>query len=129
MAQVKVYARRSLIESQRMALSDAIHGALVAAIGLPVEKRFQRFIGLEAGDFIHPGDRSEHYVIVEIAMFEGRSAEAKRALLAEMVNRLGAACGIGPQDIEITITETPRVNWSIRGHNAEDLALAYRIEV
>jgi hypothetical protein len=29
----------------------------------------------------------------------------------------------------ITITETPKVNWGIRGQNAADLTLNYRVEV
>jgi hypothetical protein len=31
--------------------------------------------------------------------------------------------------IEITITETPKVNWGIRGRNAADLTLTYRVDV
>lgn len=47
-------------------------------------------------------------------MFEGRSDDAKRALIAELFHR-----------VEVTITESPKVNWGIRGSNAADLALGY----
>ena len=40
-----------------------------------------------------------------------------------------ARTGISPHSVEITITETSKVNWGIRGQNAEDLALGYRVEV
>lgn len=129
MAQVIVHARRTALDVHREALSDAIHGAIVHALDYPPEKRFQRFIGLDDQDFVHPEDRGSDYTIIEIAMFEGRSDTAKRALIAELFTRIEAATGISPHSVEITITETPRVNWGIRGRNAEDLALGYRVEV
>ncbi|CAN0467465.1 unnamed protein product, partial [Phaeothamnion confervicola] len=46
-----------------------------------------------------------------------------------IVANLGAACGIAPQDIEITITETPREHWFIRGMPGDELALPYPVEV
>ena len=37
--------------------------------------------------------------------------------------------GIRPHSLEITLTETPRVNWGIRGQNAADLTLDYRVDL
>ena len=34
-----------------------------------------------------------------------------------------------PNDLEITITETPRANWVIRGVPADELLLTYAVEV
>ncbi|MFL0361177.1 tautomerase family protein [Curtobacterium flaccumfaciens] len=79
------------------------------------EKRFQRFIPLNSADFIYPEDRGPRYTIIEISMFEGRTASAKRALISELFARIESATGIPPHSIEITITETPRLNWGIRG--------------
>ena len=78
MAQVKIYGERAHLSRVRRALSDAVHGCLEDALQLPADKRFQRFIALDAADFVHPPDRTGAYTIVEISMFEGRSAEAKR---------------------------------------------------
>lgn len=99
------------------------------ALEYPPEKKFQRFITLDADDFIYPADRGADYTIIEISMFEGRSETAKRLLIAELFARIEAKTGIKPHSIEITITETPKVNWGIRGQNAADLALNYRVEV
>jgi 4-oxalocrotonate tautomerase family enzyme len=129
MAQVVIFGRRASIEAHRAALSDAIHGAIVEALDYPPEKRFQRFIGLESSDFIYPEDRGPNYTIIEISMFEGRSGAAKRTLISELFARIESAAGISPHSIEITITETPKVNWGIRGRNAADLALDYEVEV
>lgn len=59
----------------------------------------------------------------------GRTDAAKRALIAELFTRVEAQAGICPHSLEITITETPKVNWGIRGQNAADLTLNYRVEV
>lgn len=129
MAQVVVYGQRELLRTRRTAISDAVHGAVMAALAYRAEKRFHRFIGLEPEDFIYPADRGPDYTIIEVSMFEGRSEEAKRALIRELFTRLEAEAGLKPHSVEITITETPKVNWGIRGMNAEDLALGYRVDV
>jgi Tautomerase enzyme len=38
-------------------------------------------------------------------------------------------CGIAPQDVEITVFETPRANWGIRGVPGDELALGYKVDV
>lgn len=129
MAQVIVYGRRTSIDARRQQLSDAIHGAVVAALDYPAEKRFHRFVGLDAADFVYPEDRGDDYTIIEVSMFEGRSTEAKRELIRQLFDRIAAEVGIAPHSVEVTITETPKVNWGIRGVNAEDLALGYRVDV
>lgn len=103
MAQIKIFARRETIARYRTALSEAIHTAVMQALAYPAEKRFHRFIGLEAEDFLYPDDRSESYLIVEISMFEGRSTEAKKALIRAIFANVIAATGIAAQDVEITI--------------------------
>jgi 4-oxalocrotonate tautomerase family enzyme len=129
MAQVKIYGLHDHLNRHRDGISDAIHHSAMDALGLPEEKRFHRFLGLDAADFIYPGDRSRQYTIIEVSMFEGRSAEAKANFIRDIFARLEEACGISPQDVEITITETPRENWGIRGLPANELALNYRVEV
>lgn len=129
MAQIIVYGHRESIQRRRSALSDAIHGAVMTALDYPAEKRFHRFIALEPEDFLHPENRGSDYTIIEISMFEGRSDIAKRALITELFARIEAEVGIAAQSVEVTITETPRVNWGIRGVNAADLSLGYQVDV
>lgn len=128
MAQIKIYALRAFLDEQRAALSDAIHAAVTEALGLPPEKRFHRFFPLAPEDFVFPADRSERYTILELSMFEGRTAETKKALLRLLFAHLHARCGVAPQDLEITIFETPRASWGIRGVPGDELALSYKVE-
>ncbi|WP_041789962.1 tautomerase family protein [Microlunatus phosphovorus] len=129
MAQVVVWGLRGQLESRRTVLSDAIHAAVMSALDYPAEKRFHRFVGLEPEDFVYPPDRGADYIVIEISMFAGRSEQAKRRLIAELFRRIADEVGIAPHSVEITITETPQVNWGIRGQNAADLALNYSVEV
>jgi phenylpyruvate tautomerase PptA (4-oxalocrotonate tautomerase family) len=99
------------------------------ALQLPPEKRFHRFIALEVDDFVFPDDRSEQYTVIEISMFEGRTVEAKKHLLRLLMDRLNTQLNIPMQDIEITIFETPRHNWGIRGSTGDELNLNYRVDV
>jgi len=129
MAQIKLYGLSAQLAPIRKQLSDVVHGCVVDALGLPVDKRFHRFIALEAEDFIYPAGRSERYLILEISMFEGRSVEAKKQLIRLLFERVRAELGIEPEDLEITITETPRHNWGIRGMPGDELGLNYKISV
>ncbi|MBT2588332.1 hypothetical protein [Arthrobacter sp. ISL-95] len=43
--------------------------------------------------------------------------------MTDLFARIEAETGIDSHSLEITIIESPRVNWGIRGTNAEDLAL------
>lgn len=129
MAQIKIYGLRSHLDAHRQALSDSIHACVMDALEYPPEKRFHRFIPLDPENFIYPDDRSERYMIIEISMFEGRSAEAKKRLITLLFSRLHEAVGIEPNDVEITIFETPRANWGIRGRPGDELHLNYTVEV
>jgi phenylpyruvate tautomerase PptA (4-oxalocrotonate tautomerase family) len=93
-----------------------------------VEKRFHRFITLDPDEFVTPKDRSIDYTIVEVSMFEGRSTETKKNFIRELISKI-AAVGVTPHDLEITITETPRANWGIRGVPADELELNYSVDV
>lgn len=129
MAQIKIYALATTISQHRTDLSEAIHAALVNILNYPVEKKFQRFIQLAPEDFLFPDDRSPQYTIIEISMFEGRSTISKKAFIQQLFVNIEYQCGIVPQDIEITIFETPRHYWGIRGQCGDELSLNYKVNI
>lgn len=97
--------------------------------GLPENKRFQRFILLEKEDFLFPKDRSDSYTIVELVVFEGRTLETKKALIRTLIGKITDALGIEHRDLEITIIETPKSNWRIRGVPGDELDIDYKVDV
>ncbi len=129
MPQVKIYGLRSHLQPIRSRLSDAIHACVVEALAFPVDKRAHRFFHLDAEDFFAPSGRTDRYTIIEFSMIEGRTVETKKRLINLLFQRIEAEIGILPNDIEITITETPACNWGFRGKPGDEHTLNYKIEV
>lgn len=129
MVQVKIYGLKTPLMAHADLLSAAIYHAIVEALVYSPEKKFHRLIGLEKSEFIYPADRSENYTIIEISMFEGRSIQTKKLLIWLIFAKIEHEVGIRPQDIEITIYETPKQNWGIRGLCGDELALGYKVDV
>lgn len=129
MAQVTIFGLRESLERNRAVLSEIIHEALVKELGLPQDKKFQRFIPMEAGDFIFPADRTAAYTIIEISMFEGRSEERIKGLIKAMMRESAGRLGMHPNDVEITVFQTPKHCWGIRGKTGDELSLGYSINV
>lgn len=129
MAQIKVYGRKERLHPIKQQLSDTIHSCVVEAFQYPQDKRFHRFIPLEKDDFYYAPGRSDSYTIIEISIFEGRSVQSKKNLIRLIFNEIEKSLGISPEDVEITIFETPRENWGIRGLPGDELSLNYKVNV
>ena len=129
MSQIKIYGLRSYLTPKRDKLSHALHNCIVEAFSYPENKRAHRFFYLDAEDFYYPEGRSEEYTIIEISLFEGRSLESKKNLYRLIFERFETELGISPNDVEITLTETPLYNWGIRGKAADELVLDYKVRV
>lgn len=129
MVQVKIYGLKENIEPKRFALSYVIQSSLTEAIGTPENKRFQRFIILNSEDFLFPRDRTSNYTIIEIIMFEGRSVETKKNLIRLLYKKIRETVDITPQDLEITLIETPKENWGVRGVPGDELDLDYKVDI
>jgi len=127
-AQVKVYGRRDVWAPRRAEVSDALQAALVGAWGLPAEKRFHRFLLLDADDLVAPA-RSAAYLVVEVVCFTGRSDGAVRRLLTAMYDDVAPALGLTADDLEVVVVEVPASRWGIRGRAGDELTLDYWVDV
>lgn len=129
MSQVKVYGMDKHINNIKEPLCDVIHSCIVDAFQFPKDKMFYRFFPLSKDNFYYPNGRTEKYTIIEISIFEGRSTESKKKLIQLLFDRLKKHLHISNKDIEITIFETPRSNWGIRGLPGDELILNYKVEI
>ena len=127
MAHVKIYGRRDVWQDRRGSVSDAVHRVITGTWGLPEDKRFHRFLLLDADDLVAP--RSKDYLVVEILCFTGRSRAARRALIGAFYDDVAPTLGLAPDDLEIIIIESPPENWGIRGVSGDELSLTYRVDV
>lgn len=128
MAQFKIYGQRLALNPLRAHLSDVLHTAAVEVLDLPLEKRFHRFFCMEPEDFPTPTGRTDRYTVIEVLMFEGRSNTTKKALYQRLFRDFSLQLGIDPVDLEVTVIETPRHDWAIRGQSGDELVLNYKVE-
>jgi len=124
---VSILKGRSSAEKQ--ALMEAVQAAITQSLGLPPHDRNLR-LGVHGRDeWLLPEGASDKYVLVEIALFAGRTAETKGKLYAAIVERL-AALGVGKADVFIRVSDQPRENFGIRGGQRADLVqLGYEVKV
>jgi 4-oxalocrotonate tautomerase len=104
-------------EAYRRKVGDAIHRALVEALGVPPLDRFQLITEHEPGDLVYDSNylgiaRSSDLVIVQITLSAGRTLEQKRALYRRIAANLSAAVRLRPEDAWINLVEVAKENWS-----------------
>lgn len=131
MPTVLIEVRRRYTQAQEIAVIDAVHGALVAAFKTPAQDKNVRLVAHEPHRFAVPEQlaQPEYRTLVSIDCFSGRSLDAKRALYAEIVERL-AALGIPRDHVMITLHEVDRDNWGIRGGQAaSDIESGFNVRV
>ncbi|MNH89256.1 2-hydroxymuconate tautomerase [compost metagenome] len=129
MAQVKIYGLKENLNVIKGRLSAIIHSCVVEAFKYPLDKKFHRFFSMDQEDFYYAAGRTTAYTIIEISIFEGRSVESKKQLIRLLFERIHNELNISPEDIEITIFETPKSNWGIRGLPGDELQLNYKVNV
>lgn len=129
MAQFKIYGRETFLREQHARISEVVHAAAVRNLQLPPDKRFHRFLPLADWQLVAPADRSERYLIIEAYMFTGRSVAARKALIRALMDDLSRELALSPNDVEITLFESPRENWGIRGQHGDELQLDYKVDV
>lgn len=129
MGQIKIYGVKGRLNPIKETLSNIIHSCMVDALEYPLDKKFHRFFPMDKEDFYFASERTESYTIIEISMFEGRTIQAKKQLIKLLFERINNKLNISPQDVEITIFETPKHNWGIRGLPGDELALNYKVNI
>jgi phenylpyruvate tautomerase PptA (4-oxalocrotonate tautomerase family) len=126
---VTISLRKGKTIEQRKALFDAVHDALVAAFKIPDSDRMQKIVEFDDENFEIPQGKTPQYTIIEIAVFPGRSREAKKELYRLIVEKL-TALGIPATDVFILLNEQPLDNWGIRGGKiASEVPLGYDLKV
>lgn len=117
------------LDGEQMALLEAVHQAVVQALATPVDEPLARLIEHPSTNYVVPNSAGERFVRVEIALFRGRSLEAKRELYRSIVQNL-RTFGIAPADVKIVLLEVPSENVGFRGgHAACDVELGYIVDV
>ena len=120
--------RISLIEGKtkdyKYALADGVHRALVEAIEIPAQDRFQVITEHPPGGLIYAPsylgiERSDDIVLVQITLSTGRKPGQKKKLFKRMAEILQEKPGVRPQDLMISLVEVAWENWSFGNGEAQ----------
>jgi 4-oxalocrotonate tautomerase len=108
----------------RKALADGVHRAMVEAIAIPPDDRFQVITEHAPESLIYDPQylgirRSTRIVFVQITLSLGRKPQQKRKLYKRMAEILAESPGLPPQDLLINLVETSWENWSFGNGEAQ----------
>jgi phenylpyruvate tautomerase PptA (4-oxalocrotonate tautomerase family) len=103
--------------SDRQAIADGVHRALVETAGVPLADRFQVVEEVAAASLLFSPDylgitRTPGIVFVQVFLNLGRSVEVKKALYARVAENLAAVPGLRKEDVLINLVEVAKENWS-----------------
>jgi hypothetical protein len=98
-------------------MSSAIQNGLISALGIPSEDFFQIIHVLPRRQFRHTAsflglNYSDDLIVLEITFISGRPKEKRRRLLKALNDAVVSAAEISPDDLLITLYETPGENIS-----------------
>jgi phenylpyruvate tautomerase PptA (4-oxalocrotonate tautomerase family) len=121
---VRISLRQGTSAEYRKALSDGVHRAMIEAIAISPDDRFQVITEYLPEALIYDPQylgvhRSDHVVFVQITMSFGRKPPQKRKLFKRMAEILAQAPGLPPQDLFINLVETSWENWSFGNGEAQ----------
>jgi 4-oxalocrotonate tautomerase len=104
-------------------VGDCVHRAMVDAIGIPEDDRFQVITDHAGGLVYDPSfldiERTDGIVMIQITLVAGRSIETKRALYRTIAERLESELTVRPEDVLITLVEVPVENFSFGNGEAQ----------
>jgi phenylpyruvate tautomerase PptA (4-oxalocrotonate tautomerase family) len=121
---VLIFLRSGRSAEYRKALADGVHRALVEAMAIPPDDRFQVITEHSATDLIYDPqylgvERSDGVVFVQITLSAGRKPQQKRKLYQRMAEILEKSPGLARKDLLINLVETAWENWSFGNGEAQ----------
>lgn len=128
MPSTRIETTAGWLGDRRLDFLEAVQAALIHGIRIPEEDRDIRLFEVAPGSRLQPTGASPRHTVIEIALFSGRSIEAKRRLYAGLVERL-APFGLAASDVKVILVEVPRENWGLRGLPASEIELNFKVEV
>ncbi|WP_064117623.1 tautomerase family protein [Pseudomonas fluorescens] len=98
-------------------IGEQIYAAMRSTINVPEHDNFQILNEHDGEHFIFDPQylgiqRSEHLVIIQITLNEGRTLEQKKALYQTIADNLNTQLGIRLEDVFINLVEVKKENWS-----------------
>jgi phenylpyruvate tautomerase PptA (4-oxalocrotonate tautomerase family) len=123
---VRIALRAGKSASHRRAVADSVHQAMVDAIGIPANDRFQIVTEHDESGLVYDAsylgiERTQDVVFIQITLSAGRTVEKKKALFARIAALLAESPGLRREDIFVSLLEVAKENWSF-GHGVAQYA-------
>jgi 4-oxalocrotonate tautomerase len=121
---VRISLRHGTTQEYRKALGDGVHRAMVEALQIPPDDRFQVITEYPPEGLIYDPQylgirRSDKVVFVQITASAGRKPMQKRKLFKRMSEILSESPGLAPADLVINLVEVVWENWSFGNGEAQ----------
>jgi 4-oxalocrotonate tautomerase len=103
-----------------------VYQAMRETIGIPEGDNFQVISQHEPGELVYDPSfygvqRSDGFLIIEIALARGRTPEVKQNLYRRIAELLAAECDVRPQDVMIALHEVGPADFSLGEGRAQFL--------
>ena len=121
---VRISLQEGTSAPYRQALADGVHQAMVEAIEIPAQDRFQIITEHPVNGLIYDPsylgiERSDKIVLVQITLSGGRKPAQKKKLYQRMAEILAKNPGLRPQDLFVNLVEVAWENWSFGNGEAQ----------
>jgi 4-oxalocrotonate tautomerase len=108
----------------RSAVGDTVYNAMISALNVPLDDRFQVISEHAAADLVIDSDylgihRSPDAIVIQVTLNEGRSVEMKRAFYKAVADGLHERLGLRREDVVINLVEVKKENWSFGNGEAQ----------
>ena len=113
----RVAIRKGKPASYKQAILDSIYAAQLEAVHITEGDRFMALTEHEASEFAYGAtflgiNRTDDLVQIQVFWAPGKTVDLKKAMYRKIVEYLGKNPGVRPDDILISIFESPAENWS-----------------
>lgn len=120
---VRISVNRSESEGFIERVGEAVHRAMVEAIGVPEGDHFQVITEHDEGLVYDPMflglNRTPGIVVIQITLAAGRSTELKKKLYKTIADRLAKSAGVRPEDVFVNLVEVLPENFSFGNGEAQ----------
>lgn len=97
----------------KRALLTGTRGALTGVFGVPDSRVTVRVIETPAADIDTAPGRTERLTMVDVLMFEGRTAELKSEMTADLRERLAKDPGIEPSEVVVNFRDAGPIDLDV----------------
>jgi 4-oxalocrotonate tautomerase len=114
---VRISLRQGKPTEYREKIAAGIHQAMVEAMNVPIQDRFQVITEHPSDGLIYDPtylgiERSDDIVFIQITLNAGRTVDQKRTFYRRTGQLLEKEPGVRPEDVLINLVEVAKENWS-----------------